>query len=277
VRYDLIHKPTFTNQLLALPPAEIPHVLQKVAILEASPQPDAKLKKKLKGYKERIYRIRSGNYRIIYTFGEDASGNGWVALLGVDHRKDVYEGNDIVADAPAFDLASLPSNDGLLSLRDDPPPWQTTTTTTTKVASFEYLPVKFDTDLLTRLRIPAQFHPAIIACETLDDLAAADIPDPTRERLFDVAYTPNYDLVTQQPSFETGGTDDLIKYVEGELLDFLLKLDPEQERYVTWAINGAGPTLVKGSPGTGKSTIALYRVRSLLNALKASTSGSDAG
>lgn len=58
-----------------------------------------------------------------------------------------------------------------------------------------------------------------------------------------------------------------MRFSEGKLVDFLLKLNPEQEKYVNWRINASGPTLVKGGPGTGKSTVALYRVRALLETL----------
>ena len=52
------------------------------------------------------------------------------------------------------------------------------------------------------------------------------------------------------------------------MLGFLLRLSPEQERFVSWAIRATGPTQVKGGPGTGKSTVALYRVRSLIEKLR---------
>lgn len=64
--------------------------------------------------------------------------------------------------------------------------------------------------------------------------------------------------------------DNLLRYKDGELLGFLLRLTPEQEKFVDWAVNAAGPTLVKGGPGTGKSTVALYRVRAMLAALRKS-------
>lgn len=60
-----------------------------------------------------------------------------------------------------------------------------------------------------------------------------------------------------------------MRFTEGELLGFLLKLNPEQEKFVSWAINASGPTLLKGGPGTGKSTVALYRVRALVEILQA--------
>src|SRR5256886_1262468 len=74
--------------------------------------------------------------------------------------------------------------------------------------------------------------------------------------------------VLQQPDYLLNDVNDLLRYKEGELLAFLLKLSPEQEKYVTWGMNASGPTLLKGGPGTGKSTIALYRVRSLVEELR---------
>src|SRR5436853_5122945 len=74
--------------------------------------------------------------------------------------------------------------------------------------------------------------------------------------------------VLQQTDFLLNDVNDLLRYKEGELLGFLLKLSPEQEKYVTWGMNASGPTLLKGGPGTGKSTIALYRVRSLVQELR---------
>src|SRR5260370_16813847 len=59
-----------------------------------------------------------------------------------------------------------------------------------------------------------------------------------------------------------------MRYKQEELLGFLLKFSPEQERFVSWAIKATGPTQVKGGPGTGKSTVALYRVRSLIEKLR---------
>jgi superfamily I DNA/RNA helicase len=51
-------------------------------------------------------------------------------------------------------------------------------------------------------------------------------------------------------------------------VEFLLKLSPDQDKFAIWGMNAAGPTLVKGGPGSGKSTVALYRVRELLKALR---------
>lgn len=85
--FEIIHKPTFTNQLLLIPKERVVQILEKIEVLRNEPKPHGNLKKKLHGYKGNVYRLRSGDYRIIYTYGD-----GWVTLLGVDARKDVYKG-----------------------------------------------------------------------------------------------------------------------------------------------------------------------------------------
>ncbi len=55
-----------------------------LALLELSTSPSPQGVEKLKGY-ERLYRIRVGDYRIVYEIaGED------VTIVAVSHRKDVY-------------------------------------------------------------------------------------------------------------------------------------------------------------------------------------------
>ena len=43
-------------------------MLEKVNLLAQDPTPDAKVKKQLKYMNGRLHRIRSGKYRIFYTF-----------------------------------------------------------------------------------------------------------------------------------------------------------------------------------------------------------------
>jgi mRNA-degrading endonuclease RelE of RelBE toxin-antitoxin system len=258
--FEIIHKPTFTNQLLAIPKEQVVQILEKIEYLRDDPKPQGNLKKKLHGYQGNVYRLRSGDYRIVYTYGD-----GWVALLGVDARKDVYKGSKLVADTPDFDLNNLPDLQEVLS----PTSLPTSKLKEKKTEKDEtLLPIAIAPDLLENLKIPETYFPALCACRTLDDLIAADVPEGIRERLFDCISTPNFDLVIAQPSFRTGGMDDLLRFREGDLLGFLLKLNPEQEKYVTWAVNAKGATLLKGSPGTGKSTVALYRVKAILDQIK---------
>ena len=267
--FEIIHKPTFTNQLLAIPKERVIQVLEKIEVLRDDPKPHGKLKKKLHGYKGDIYRLRSGDFRIIYTYGD-----GWVALLGVDARKDIYKGDKLIAEETEVDVAAfanledlLTPNRPLLSRSELHPP-----TPSPKIGEGEpenLLPVGLTEELLDRLLIPKTCFPTLLACRTFDDLLEVDVPGAVRDRLFDCITAPNFDQVLNQPSFVTGSPDELLRFKEGDLLGFLLKLNPEQERFVAWAINATGPTLLKGGPGTGKSTVALYRTREILKQLQA--------
>jgi len=257
--FEIVQKPAFLSQLLALPKEHMPQILEKITLLTDDPSPHGSVKKKLHGYKGNVYRLRSGDYRVVYTYGD-----GWVALLGVDDRKDVYRGERLVAEEPTVDISALNNLDDLLV----PEPQPGGAAMGRKRDDAAALPILIDDDLLTRLRISEDYWAVLRACRTVDDLIAADIPDIVRDRIFDVAMDPDFDRVIDQPSLAVNSIDDLLRFKEGDLLAFLLKLSPEQERFVTWAVNAGGPTLVKGGPGTGKSTVALQRVRVVLDVLR---------
>ena len=91
--FELIHKPTFTNQLLAMPKERVVQILDNTKILTEDPSPHGSQKKKLHGYTGNVFRLRSGDYRVLYTYGD-----GWVTLLGVEDRKDVYKGERLLAE-----------------------------------------------------------------------------------------------------------------------------------------------------------------------------------
>jgi superfamily I DNA/RNA helicase/mRNA-degrading endonuclease RelE of RelBE toxin-antitoxin system len=263
VTFDLIHKPTFEHQLLALPPEYMPQVLAKVATLRQDPAPYHNVKKKLHGYKGNIYRLRSGDFRIIYTYGD-----GWVALLGVDRRADVYKGGKVIAadDDLAFDLGAVPDADAAMQRE---PARVAVSVMTQPAPASATLPMAIDRALLERLRIPEQHMAALLKCKTEDDLLNADVPQEICTRVVDVIFPRDYEQVAeQQPDLVTGDVDNLLRYKEGSLLGFLLRLSPAQERYVTWGLSATGPTLLKGGPGTGKSTVALYRTREFVRTLR---------
>lgn len=263
--WELVHKPTFTNQLLALPRNEVPKILEKVTQLCDNPHADANNRTRVASYKGQIYRLRCGDYRVLYTYG-----TGWVALLGVDDRKDVYRHGQLVeAEGIDFDPGEVPDAEDALKIdRPRTPEPRPQRPTEPRPSADDGFLRPIDDALLRQLRVPAEYHAALRGCTDFDALSSATVPGEWINRVFDAVTTPNYELVVDQPSFVTGDTDDLLRFVEGEIFDFLLKLDPEQEKFVSWAVRGAGPTLVKGGPGTGKSTVALYRVRALLEALR---------
>jgi len=84
VPYRLLITRQVEKQLDALPQQVAGRVEQRIETLHADPRPFGF--KKLKGYTD-TYRVRVGNYRIIYSI-DDRSQT--VTLLTIDNRKDVY-------------------------------------------------------------------------------------------------------------------------------------------------------------------------------------------
>lgn len=115
---------------------------------------------------------------------------------------------------------------------------------------------------LERLGIDRDWWATILACETEEQLLEIQVPGRVMERVLDFLFPKSLDEVRKEPDHVLVEPQDLERYTEGSLTAFLLKLDPEQEAVAGHAL--AGPALVKGGPGSGKSTVALYRVRSLI-------------
>src|SRR5579862_6877403 len=77
---------TFFSAWRALPAKESHQVLEKIKILEQDPAPDGHLKEKIKSRND-VYRLRCGDYRILYTYKDP-----YVSLLELKRRReDTYE------------------------------------------------------------------------------------------------------------------------------------------------------------------------------------------
>ena len=73
----------FLQALVALPPKEVHQVLEKIDLLTQDPTPDAKVKKQLEVHEWQAHRIRSGDYRIFYTFEQP-----YISILALRRRGD---------------------------------------------------------------------------------------------------------------------------------------------------------------------------------------------
>jgi superfamily I DNA/RNA helicase/mRNA-degrading endonuclease RelE of RelBE toxin-antitoxin system len=250
-------KPSFTNEWLALPPKEAHQVLEKIKLLEQDPTPDAKVKKQLKHIDPRLHRIRAGDYRIFYTFEEPH-----ISLLAVRRRReDTYNEDLDIEFLGGLDLAL----EGTTKAAQ--PDWERLLAP--KEPEKRRLPEPITEDLLTNLRVPKECHARLLPISTEEDLLdCPGVPEDYLLKIDEYMFERPLVQVVQQPDYVLQQVDDLLRFKEGELLGFLLKLSPEQEKYVNWGMNASGPTLLKGGPGTGKSTIALYRVRSLVQQLR---------
>ncbi len=81
--YEIRIKKEAEKEIRALPKVDLKRVVQKIHLLADNPRPVAC--EKLKG--EEGYRVRQGDYRIVYLIDEDAKA---VRILRVGHRREVY-------------------------------------------------------------------------------------------------------------------------------------------------------------------------------------------
>ena len=82
--YNLTYKPSVRKDLRPLPRTLVARVLERIESLRLDPLPRQTIK--LSG-SERLYRIRVGDYRIVYEI--DTPGKQ-VTIHYVRHRRDVY-------------------------------------------------------------------------------------------------------------------------------------------------------------------------------------------
>jgi mRNA-degrading endonuclease RelE of RelBE toxin-antitoxin system len=107
--WELNFKPAFLTDFVALPSEKVKRQVQHgVEGLLKDPRPDGHTRKKLKCHQRPVYRLRTGDYRVIYTFGQ-----GWVRLLAVKKHHDGYDDDSIGYEEPA---AVPPPDDGGESL-----------------------------------------------------------------------------------------------------------------------------------------------------------------
>ena len=124
------------------------------------------------------------------------------------------------------------------------------------------LPREITPEWLIGLKVPAAHVPDLVCCKSEEALLTAAIPANILERIVDNLFPKPIEEVAKQPDLVVHDPADLVHFKEGGLISFLLKLDEDQRKLTEWAIKG--PTMVKGGAGTGKSTVALYRVKALL-------------
>jgi mRNA interferase RelE/StbE len=86
VKYRIELRPAAGRDLAALPKKILRQIDAKIMLLGGNPRPPGS--RKLEG-SEDLFRIRSGDYRIIYQI---LDGSLLVVVIRVRHRRDVYRG-----------------------------------------------------------------------------------------------------------------------------------------------------------------------------------------
>lgn len=82
-KYKIAIKKSAVKEIKSLPSTELKKVLSKIAALSENPRPHDSIKLSA----QERYRIRCGNYRILYSIEDEILV---VYVVKVGHRKDVY-------------------------------------------------------------------------------------------------------------------------------------------------------------------------------------------
>lgn len=86
MKYTIDIPRKIAKKLLRLPKKDQKKIVEKIDLLKVNPTPDGY--KKLSGQNDlALYRIRVGDYRIIYAIEENCL---IILIVEVGHRKDIY-------------------------------------------------------------------------------------------------------------------------------------------------------------------------------------------
>ncbi|MFI5298547.1 MAG: type II toxin-antitoxin system RelE/ParE family toxin, partial [Polyangiales bacterium] len=241
--WNLTLKPSFLSEWQALPPKESKAVASKLQDLTTDPTPDGKVKKRLKNLEGKLCRIRAGDYRVFYTFEEP-----YVSILGVRKRDEhTYAGEPEGENLGG--PKSLPDAKEIEKATSAPPPkpsWTEQLDVPKRQMKKTPLREPIGEELLKRLRVPAAFVTKLVGIATEDDLLnCPDVPDDILLRVDQAVTERPFEEIAQQPELVANTVDDLVRYKNGELVGFLLRLDPDQAKFVDWGVKASGPTLLK--------------------------------
>ncbi len=81
--YSIFFKESVRKDIEAIPRKELQRIMERIGLLAEEPRPVGS--EKLSGQER--YRVRQGNYRIIYSI-QDLEVTVWVVKIG--HRREVY-------------------------------------------------------------------------------------------------------------------------------------------------------------------------------------------
>jgi mRNA interferase RelE/StbE len=82
-KYKIEMKKSSVKELNSLPPKDIKKIIKRILTLAVNPKPSGCIK--LTNRED--YRIRSGNYRIIYSINNDILV---IEVIKIGHRKEIY-------------------------------------------------------------------------------------------------------------------------------------------------------------------------------------------
>src|SRR2546428_5643319 len=199
--WRITQKPDFFKSLLALSPKKAHQVLEKVNLLAQDPTPDAKVKKQLKYLNGRLHRIRSGDYRIFYTFEQP-----YISILALRRRDDdTYDEDTDVEFLGGLD----PHFDEAQATRTAQPDWERILAP--KAPEKKPLPEPITEELLINLNVPRTCYARLLLIQTQEDLLECPgVPDDYLLKIHEYLFERPLVEVLQQPDFLLNDVNDLL-------------------------------------------------------------------
>lgn len=253
-------KDTYRADIMHLSRDMLRRSSQAIDKLEQNPiEPHGDTIKKLRHH-QNLWRYRIGDYRLVYAAYPEQK---LVQLIAIGPRGEIYDRLGYRPDEADYPDYAAAFEQALDPNRETPAEWWQYAQRTARLEDgSRTLPYQLTSAQLTNWHIARKYHDALVGCKTEDQLLHADVPQEVLYHLMDCLWPPNAQAVTQAPNLLVGKSSDLERYAQGDWINFVLLLDEDQKRLVDFSLRG--PTLVKGGPGSGKSTVALYRVRTLV-------------
>ena len=137
--------------------------------------------------------------------------------------------------------------------------------------SDEPLPFQLTSEILHDWHVPNEHHGSLLECSTegqLLEVESKGVSKKTLEHVLNCIWPPKLKERLSKPIRVTTEEDSFEDILSGKksLEEFLLALDETQKPFVSRFESDdlKGPWLVKGGPGSGKSTVALYCIKELV-------------
>jgi superfamily I DNA/RNA helicase/mRNA-degrading endonuclease RelE of RelBE toxin-antitoxin system len=225
---------TFIKDISILPQSVAKTVARCVRLLEEDPYSSGDIQS-IRGEKN-CYRMRvGGDHRLIYSVR-----NRWIKLLRVGDRQDIYRWNIGNSDFWREDFEDFEDFDEVSSVATG----------------------LFTEEELIAWKIPNDYHSLLLKITDENDLLEVKVPPRYVEIVLDQIFPRSVEEIEAQPE-KVASSAMLDQFIDRKIADFWLKLDDNQQEKVDLPTDC--PILVKGAPGTGKSVLALHRVKYLLD------------
>jgi superfamily I DNA/RNA helicase/mRNA-degrading endonuclease RelE of RelBE toxin-antitoxin system len=231
--------------------------------------------KKLKGWKF-LWRYRIDDWRLVYALKQE---DRTATLLMLGHRKNVYDRLGHDDNGPTAKVISNKELEHYLEAEVTPRMRSEASLaySLSEVESgeptgslSEMLPRDVSSEVLHDLDIPSIYHSLFLQIRTVDQLLdlQAKVPGRLIERMMNYFWPSTIERIVQTPVRVVTSVAEYEALSNGEITleSLLLKLDDDQRAFVARFENGLpnGPWMIKGGPGSGKSTVALHCIRGLL-------------